>query len=109
MASGRRIVATDPSGFSEIFGKAKRDTVNPIPLPPLETIDRPYPKDEAMLEDALRESLPEMIEAAGRSPDFDDPKAEAVASNYTWGRVFDRVSPVYMNAVRSKAGDSGQL
>ncbi len=95
LASGCRIVSTDLSGFSEIFGKAKKDTVDLIPLPPLETIDRPYRQDEALLEEALRDSLAKMFEAVRKSPDFDDPEAEAIASNYTWGRVFERVSSVY--------------
>ena len=103
LASGCRIVATGLPGFSEIFGKAKKDTVDLIPLPPLETIDRPYRKDETLLEDALRESLTKMIEAVRKSPDYEDPEARSIARNYTWGRVFEQVSSVYREIVGDKS------
>jgi len=95
LASGCRIITTNLSGFSEIFGDAKRDTIDLIDLPPLETIDRPYQKDETQLEDGLCKSILNMIDAAKKSPDFDDPQAELIASLYTWPRVFERIRSVY--------------
>ena len=95
LASGCRIIATELSGFREIFGKARSDTVRLIPLPPLETIDRPYRKDEARLIDVLAGSLREMIATAQKSPDMDDPQAEKIASDYTWSRVFERTVSLY--------------
>jgi len=53
LASGCRIITTNLSGLDEIFGKAQKDTINLIQLPPLETIDRPYQEDEAMLVNRL--------------------------------------------------------
>ncbi len=64
LASGCRIITTELSGFREIFGKARNDTVRLIPLPPLETIDRPYRKDEARLIDVLVRQPSEMIATA---------------------------------------------
>lgn len=95
LASGCRIVTTELSGFREIFGKAGGDTVRLIPLPPLETIDRPYRKDEARLTDLLCDSLLEMIATVRRTPDVDDPQAEQIATEYTWSRVFERTLSVY--------------
>lgn len=95
LASGCRIIATELSGFRQIFGKARNDTVRLIPLPPLETIDRPYRKDEARLIDLLSDSLLEMIATVERSPDPDDPQAEQIATEYTWSRVFERTLSVY--------------
>lgn len=95
LASGCRIIATELSGFREIFGKTRSDTVRLIPLPPLETIDRPYRKDEARLIDVLAGSLREMIATAQKSPDMDDPQAEKIASDYTWSRVFERTVSLY--------------
>jgi glycosyltransferase involved in cell wall biosynthesis len=95
LASGCRIITTQLSGFREIFGKARRDTVHLIPLPPLETIDRPYQKDEALLIDALSDSLLAMIAVANRSPNIDDPQAIKIASDYTWTHVFERTLSVY--------------
>ena len=104
LASGCRLVATELPGFREIFGAAKEETVRLIPLPPLETIDRPYQKDEARLIDALSESLLEMIAIAGRFPDVDDPQADKIPAGYTWPRVFDRTLSVYEAAVHNENG-----
>ena len=100
LASGCRIITTDLSGFKEIFGKADRDTINLIELPTLETIDRPYQKDEAHLEKVLTTSILKMIAAVKKSPDFDDSHAEKIASDYTWPRVFQRTLAVYKDALR---------
>jgi glycosyltransferase involved in cell wall biosynthesis len=102
LASGCRIITTDLSGFNEIFGKANRDTINLIQLPPLETIDRPYRKDETHLENALCQGILNMMAAVKRSPDIDDPQAEKIASKYTWPRVFERTLSVYHDAINQK-------
>ena len=99
LASGCRVITTELSGFREIFGKTREDTVCLLPLPPLDTIDRPYQEDEARLIDALSESLLEMIMTASRSPDVDDPKADIIATDYTWSRVFKCTLSVYEAAV----------
>ena len=83
------------TGFEEIFGKAKGDTVDLIRLPQLETIDRPYRKDEARLEDALSESLMRIMAAARKEPDVNDPQAEIIASKFTWSSIFEQISAVY--------------
>ena len=103
LASGCRIITTNLSGFKEIFGRANSDTINLIQLPPLETIDRPYQKDEAHLEKVLCKSILSMIAVVKKSPDFDDPQAEKIASDYTWPRVFQRTLAVYHDALRHKA------
>jgi hypothetical protein len=36
-----------------------------------------------------------MIAAVKKAPDFDDPQAEKIASDYTWPRVFQRTLAVY--------------
>jgi len=99
LASGCRIITTNLSGFEEIFGRANSDTINLIQLPPLETIDRPYQKDEVQLENVLAKSILRMIAAIKKSPDFDDPQAEKMASDYTWPRVFQRTLAVYHDAL----------
>lgn len=103
LASGCRIVTTNLSGFDEIFGNAKKDTIDLIQLPPLETIDRPYRRDEARLENELCKSILNMIAAVKKSPDVDDPQAQKIASDYTWPRVFERTWSVYKDAVRHKS------
>ena len=103
LASGCRIITTNLSGFKEIFGKAKSDVINLIQLPPLETIDRPYRKDETQLENVLCKSILDMIAAVKNSPDFDDPQAEKIASDYTWPCVFERTISVYHDALKQQA------
>jgi len=95
IASGCRIVTTNLPGFAESFSRARRDTVRLIDLPPLETIDRPFEKDEALLEKLLAETLEKTMAVIRRRPDFDDPGADEIAKNHTWGRVFEDVLSVY--------------
>lgn len=102
LASGCRIVTANLSGFDEIFGRANRDTIDLIQLPPLETIDRPYQKDEAQLENTLCNSILKMISTVKKSPDVDDPQAQKIASDYTWPRVVERTLSVYNDAVHQK-------
>jgi glycosyltransferase involved in cell wall biosynthesis len=102
LASGCRIITTDLTGFAGIFGKARKDTIDLIPLPPLETIDRPYHQDEAPLERVLCDSILQMIDSEKTSPDFDDPAVDKIASEFTWPRVFERTLAVYADAVARK-------
>lgn len=99
LASGCRIITTNLTGFDEIFGKASRDTIDLIQLPPLETIDQPYTADESKLEKALSGSIQKMIANIKRSSDFSDPEADKLALQYTWPQVFDRTLKVYHDAV----------
>ena len=109
LASGCRIITTRLSGFDEILGKAKADTIDLIELPPLETIDRPYRKDEAQLENTLCKSILDMMAAVKKSPDYDDPQAEKIASDYTWPRIFDRILSVYNEVVDQKRRPDGPV
>lgn len=104
LASGCRIITTELSGFREIFGKARGDTVRLIALPPLETIDRPYRKDEARLIEVLSDSLLEMIATVHRSPGVDDPQIDKIATDYTWSRVFERTLSVYEEVANKPIG-----
>ena len=100
LASGCRIITTRLSGFDEIFGRAKKETIDLIQLPVLETIDAPYQKDEPQLENALYTSILNMIAIVKKSPDVEDPQAEKITSHYSWPRVFERTLSVYKDAIR---------
>ncbi len=100
LASGCRIITTNLSGFDEILGGAHGDTIRLIPLPPLETIDRPYREDEARLEAVLCRHILEMLAVVKQSPDIDDPHADNIAEAYTWSSVFERTRAVYDAVVR---------
>jgi glycosyltransferase involved in cell wall biosynthesis len=100
LASGCRIITTNLSGFDEILGRAHEDTIRLIPLPPLETIDRPYKEDEARLEAVLCQHILDMLAVVRHSPDIDDPHADNIAEAYTWSSVFKRTQAVYDAVVR---------
>ncbi len=102
LASGCRVITTELSGFNEIFGNANSDTIDLIQLPPLETIDRPYQKDEADLENGLCQRILNMMAAVKKYPNVDDPQAEKIASRYAWPRIFERTLSVYRDAVDQK-------
>lgn len=95
LASGCRVITTALPGFHEIFGSTQRDTVRLIPLPPLETIDQPYARDERRLIEVLGDNLMEMLAIARHAPDLHDPEAEKIASRYTWSRVVERTVSIY--------------
>jgi glycosyltransferase involved in cell wall biosynthesis len=100
LASGCRVITTRLPGFDEFFGSAKDDSIDLISLPPLETIDKPFARDEVFLENKLRESLLKMISRVKVSPDMDDPQAEKIAAEYTWPKIFERIMSVYREVVR---------
>lgn len=101
LASGCRVITTNLSGFDEIFGKTSRETIDLIQLPPLETIDRPYKEDEIQLETKLSKSILDMIAIIKKSPNFSDPEADKIASQYTWSQIFDRTLSVYNEVDKS--------
>jgi len=103
LASGCRIITTNLSGFTEIFSQARRDTVQLIDLPDLETIDRPFKKDEALLESLLAETLASMMSTVRQRPDFEDPGADQIAQYYTWQHVFENVLSVYEAVARKES------
>ncbi len=100
LASGCRIITTNLSGFTEIFGAVKRETVDLIQLPPLKTIDQPFSKDEAWLEKELCQKIDQMICRVKEHPDYNDMQAEKIAMDYTWQQVFNRILSVYQAAIQ---------
>ena len=102
LACGCRIITTRLSGFTEIFGQLKRDTVDLIDLPPLATIDQPHAKDEPLLEKELSRKISHMIRQVKDQPDYEDHQAEKIAQDYTWPRIFQRIFSVYEDTIRKK-------
>jgi glycosyltransferase involved in cell wall biosynthesis len=102
LASGCRIITTNLSGFTEIFGAVKRETVDLIKLPPLKTIDQPFSKDEPWLEKELSRKINQMICRVKEHPDYNDAHADKIALDYTWEQVFNRVFSVYQDAIQRR-------
>lgn len=95
LASGCRIISTTLPGTQELFKDDFEGIVNLIPLPPLETIDRPYTKDEYTLEKQLINCLKHQIENVLSTPNIDLSPVEDIINHYTWGKVFERIEQVY--------------
>jgi len=55
-----------------------------------------------LLENELCTSILNLIFVVKKSPNFDDPHADTIASGYTWPRVFERTMSVYHDAVDQK-------
>lgn len=102
LACGCRIITTNLPGFEEIFGPAKRETIELINLPLLQTIDKPYLKDEEHLERVLSEKISRMIAIVRENPEYSDKHAEKIARDHTWQQVFLRILAVYKEAIQNK-------
>jgi len=106
LASGCRIITTNLSGFTEIFGTLQRETIDLIQLPPLKTIDQPYAKDEAWLEEELCQKINQMICRVKDQPDYIDEQAEKIARDHTWQQVFNHILSVYKQALICVCGNN---
>ncbi|MCG8637661.1 MAG: glycosyltransferase family 4 protein [Desulfobacterales bacterium] len=94
LACGCRILSTDLPGAKEILPPGSGNLARFIPLPPLETIDAPYRKDEPRLEELLAERLQALIPEILQKPAPDRTLIEEAAGPHTWTRVFDRIEGV---------------
>jgi glycosyltransferase involved in cell wall biosynthesis len=99
LACGCRILSTDLPGAKEILSPQDGDLVTFLPLPPLETIDAPFQKDEPDLENRLAETLKTLINKILGEPAPDQTLIEEKTGPHTWTKVFDRIAGVYRSAV----------
>jgi len=98
LASGCRVVTTSLPGTREVLGCSGSSMVKLIDLPVLETIDSPFTKDLADLENSLAEALDALIDKVRSSPEPDLKTAQELAGQYRWGKVFSRIERVYQKA-----------
>ncbi len=104
LACGCRVLSTDLPGAREILSDRDNPMVRFIPLPPLETIDAPFKKDEPMLEETLAEMLTEFISEIRTSFQPDLEAARRLTLPYSWEKVFGRINRVYDQAVDAPRG-----
>lgn len=102
LACGCRIIATDLPGVRELFAKCPADIVRTVALPPLETVDRPYAKDAAVLDERLTAALEETIRAVQSGAHPNSEEIEKLTAAYTWPNIFKRITEVYELAVESR-------
>jgi len=102
LACGCRVLATDLPGAREILSDRDNPMVRLISLPPLETIDAPYKKDEPVLEETLAGVLTELINEIKASPRPDLDAMARLTRPYSWEKVFGRINRVYHQAMGAK-------
>lgn len=101
LASGCRVVATDLPGTRSLMSEIKGDWGQWVPLPELETVDRPFAKDLPLIRDRLAQALSFQIRnrimAQAPQPDV----FESLAFSHSWQRVFCQVHTVYQSFTSS--------
>lgn len=102
LACGCRIITTALPGVELIFGKGHPGMVKLIDLPELETIDKPYQKDEPMLEQMLSDVISESIDLVAKNPHLDIEYIEKLSSGFTWDMIFDKVRQEYEKLINEK-------
>ena len=106
LACGCRVICTDLPGVKEILNPPDNELVHFFPLPPLETLDSPFKKDEPELESKLAEVLANVIRQIRENPTLNLERITKRAAPYTWSKIFDRIEQVYFSAVASTNSES---
>ncbi|MFH1156884.1 MAG: glycosyltransferase family 4 protein [Pseudomonadota bacterium] len=99
LASGCRVLTTALPGTLEVVGGGNSPWVTLLNLPVLETIDRPFRKDEEELEIQLATALDNVIHAALKEPSPDRETSRVLTQRFTWDSVFDRIEKTYLKAL----------
>jgi hypothetical protein len=114
MACGCRIVTTNLPEFMELFAEPHPSMVRLVEASALESVDRPFAADEALLEGRLTEALRASIADVenGVEPDWD--YVRKITGPFGWDNIFARIEAVYKQALedRRQAGmnrDSGDV
>lgn len=102
MACGCRIVTTNLPGVMELFAEPHPSMVRLVELPPLESVDRPFAADEALLEGRLTEALRAAIADVenGVEPDLD--YVRKITGPFGWDNIFARIEAVYKQALEDR-------
>jgi glycosyltransferase involved in cell wall biosynthesis len=100
LASGCRIITTTLPGSHELLKNVRRDLVRFVNLPPLQTVDRPFPEDWRSLEAQLAEAVRHMVDLALQTPAPTKAEAGELTAFHTWEVVFSRVMAAYRKALR---------
>lgn len=95
LASGCRIISTALPGVKEILGEKENKMIRFIHLPMLETIDRPYEKDEESLEILLSETLSAIMDEVIQHPEPDLEYIRTKTESYTWRKIYKKIEAVY--------------
>jgi glycosyltransferase involved in cell wall biosynthesis len=100
LASGCRIITTNLPGSHELLGNVRHDWVQFIDLPPLQTVDQPFPGDRQRLEEKLAEAVRHMVDLAQKTPAPTATEVGELTAPHTWKGVFSRVTAAYRKVLR---------
>ena len=95
LASGCRIVTNDLPGTRELIGDLNSPAVELLPMPELETIDKPTHVSGEDYVKRLEMAIRRQIKQAGENPMVMDAEIRKTLQQYTWPTVFKRVQKVY--------------
>ena len=101
LASGCRIITTNLPGSFELLGNVRNDWVQFIDLPPLQTVDRPFPGDWRRLEGKLAEAVRHMVDLAQKTPAPTGTEVCELTAPHSWEGVFSIVTAAYRNVLRA--------
>ena len=96
LASGCRIVATDLPGTSEILGDAEAEFITLVKTPRLRNIDQPFPQDESLFEQNLKDAIQRQIKAASGYGQIDLTPVQDKLDAFTWSGVFKKIRDAYL-------------
>jgi glycosyltransferase involved in cell wall biosynthesis len=104
MACGCRIVTTDLPGARELFGPSPPSMVRMVELTRLESVDRPFPADEPLLERRLADALRAGMADAAGGVEPDREFVREITEPFGWPGIFARIEGVYDAARKARAG-----
>jgi len=99
LASGCRIIANDLPGTRELVGDLNAPEIERLPLPELETIDKPTHSSGKEYEKRLETALRKQIQLAAEAPMAIGAEIRSRLQRYAWQSVFERVQRVYEIAI----------
>lgn len=95
LACGCRIITTALPGVHEIFKTDSPGMVRLVKLPRLETIDKPFKRDETAMEKRLSITIAELISQVETHPQPDMAYVRSNSSIFTWEKIFLKIAGVY--------------
>ncbi|MDA3918584.1 MAG: glycosyltransferase [Deltaproteobacteria bacterium] len=95
LACGCRIITTALPGVHEIFKTDHPGMVRLVQLPILETIDKPFKKNEKAMEKDLSITMAEFISLVEKHPQPDMAYVQSISSVFTWEKIFTKIALIY--------------
>lgn len=99
LACGCRVITTDLPGCRELLAGADEELVDFIPLPIMESVDRPREQDFSELEAQLAGAIITMGNRTRLSPSPSIEARRRLTSPFSWEEVFRKISLSYEKAV----------